>query len=71
MLLHGIPSSCAFVGFQVIATVLPSQTDDHLSSKPKCHVAKLEVTDEESIQKLYDTVDKITGGRLDVLCNNA
>jgi 1-acylglycerone phosphate reductase len=57
-------------GVHVVATVLPSEDEKHLSvAGISCF--KLDVTRDESILDLKKMVDELTGGRLDVLVNNA
>ncbi|KAL9622079.1 MAG: hypothetical protein Q9160_003578 [Pyrenula sp. 1 TL-2023] len=57
-------------GVHAIATVLPNEASDHLSSAGITFFA-LDVTDEQSIVALKASVQKVTGGRLDVLVNCA
>lgn len=54
----------------MIATLLPHETRDHLTEH-EIHVFDLDVTDDESVRSFKERVDKILGGRLDVLVNNA
>lgn len=54
----------------MIATLLPWESRDHLEPFGiKCF--DLDVTNEESTAAFKVAVDKLTGGRLDVLVNNA
>jgi len=53
-----------------IATVLPTESSEHLS-KVGITCYPLDVTKEESITKLKREIAVLTGGRLDVLVNNA
>ncbi|KAI9789486.1 MAG: hypothetical protein M1816_006028 [Peltula sp. TS41687] len=56
--------------FISIVTVLPHESRDHFDSDGfVCHT--LDVTSDESIQAFKVAVMKLTGGRLDVLVNNA
>lgn len=54
----------------VIATLLPHEGRDHLDH-PQIHVLDLNVTKEEEMVPFKKQVDAITGGKLDVLVNNA
>ncbi|EJD42198.1 NAD(P)-binding protein [Auricularia subglabra TFB-10046 SS5] len=42
-----------------------------LKSKPNVHILKGDITDAASLQAVADEVAKVTGGKLDVLINNA
>lgn len=54
----------------MIATLLSWEPRDHLEPHGiKCF--DLDVTNEESTSVFQEAVDKLTGGRLDVLVNNA
>ncbi|PKX88902.1 short chain dehydrogenase [Aspergillus novofumigatus IBT 16806] len=72
----GIPTSAAthhFPGIkdiEVIATLLPHEEDEHLISKG-VHVTRTDVTKDESVEELEKTVQQLTGGKLDILINNA
>ncbi|KAJ4304904.1 NADPH-dependent 1-acyl dihydroxyacetone phosphate reductase [Kalmusia sp. IMI 367209] len=57
-------------GLHPIATVLPSESSDHLSESGITFFT-LDVTSEKSISELKEDVKKLTGGRLDVLVNCA
>ncbi|KAI0543580.1 NAD(P)-binding protein [Xylaria curta] len=57
-------------GFYIIATARNPEVLNELSAEGLCAVP-LDVTNEESITKCHDKVARITGGRLDVLVNNA
>ncbi|PHH80584.1 hypothetical protein CDD80_843 [Ophiocordyceps camponoti-rufipedis] len=57
-------------GLHAIATVLPSENDEHLT-RDGITCFPLDVTKEESVVKLKEAVVKLTGGFLDVLVNNA
>lgn len=59
-----------FAGFNVIATLLPHETQEHLQ-KYDIATCVLDVTDERSVADLRDYVTELTGGQLDVLVNNA
>ncbi|KAL4957401.1 hypothetical protein BDW69DRAFT_180598 [Aspergillus filifer] len=53
-----------------IATLLPSESSEHLSSA-RITWFPLDVTMEESVVQLKEKVADLTGGRLDILVNNA
>ena len=57
-------------GFDVIATVLPHESTEHLT-QPHCHVQAVDVTDDESVETLLAFTEHLTRGCLDVLANNA
>ncbi|KAH6638605.1 hypothetical protein BKA67DRAFT_652063 [Truncatella angustata] len=57
-------------GVHAIATVLPQESSEHLSDAG-ITVFTLDVTDENSVEDLKRSVQKLTGGRLDVLINCA
>ncbi|KAK8024079.1 hypothetical protein PG993_012145 [Apiospora rasikravindrae] len=57
-------------GLHAIATVLPTESSDHLS-EPGITCFKLDLTVEQSILDLKQSIQDLTGGRLDVLVNNA
>ena len=57
-------------GVHAIATVLPHEASDHLSNAGITFFS-LDVTVEQSISDLKAAVQKLTGGRLDVLVNCA
>lgn len=57
-------------GWQVFATVRNTAAIDELS-KQGIETINLEVTDDASIQKCFEHVKTATGGRLDMLINNA
>lgn len=57
-------------GFHVIATILPTESSDHLSGVG-IFCFPLDVTKEQSVADLYQRVTTLTGGLLDVLVNNA
>lgn len=56
--------------FTVITTLLPFESSDHLKH-PDIRVVKCDVTSEEQTLDLKAQVEGISGGRLDVLINNA
>lgn len=58
------------VGFQVIATARRPNSIAHLAEAGMTTIP-LDVTKEESIVACVAAVRKITGGKLDVLVNNA
>ncbi|KAJ5611895.1 hypothetical protein N7528_009000 [Penicillium herquei] len=55
---------------EVIATLLPHENEDHLIAKG-VHVTRTDVTNDSSVEKLKETIQKLTGGKLDILINNA
>nr|BDX35604.1 short-chain dehydrogenase/reductase StrD [Stachybotrys sp.] len=57
-------------GVHAIATVLPQEASDHLS-EAGITFFPLDVTNEQSIEELKAAVQKLTGGRLDILVNCA
>ncbi|KAF2792194.1 NAD(P)-binding protein [Melanomma pulvis-pyrius CBS 109.77] len=57
-------------GLHAIATVLPNEASDHLSEAGITFYT-LDVTSEKSILEMKANVQKLTGGRLDVLVNCA
>ncbi|KAF2490218.1 NAD(P)-binding protein [Lophium mytilinum] len=57
--------------FHVFATARDVSTAADLSQLPNIEILELDVTLPETIAKCRDTVAKRTGGRLDVLINNA
>ncbi|KAI1499775.1 hypothetical protein F5X99DRAFT_430291 [Biscogniauxia marginata] len=57
-------------GFHAIATVLPSESHEHLS-KAGITWFPLDVTQEASIQSLKQSIRSLTDGHLDILVNNA
>ncbi|KAI0174348.1 hypothetical protein BJ166DRAFT_511922 [Pestalotiopsis sp. NC0098] len=57
-------------GVHAIATVLPHESSDHLSEAGITFFI-LDVTDEKSVADLKLSVQKLTGGRLDILVNCA
>ncbi|KFA79678.1 hypothetical protein S40288_09077 [Stachybotrys chartarum IBT 40288] len=57
-------------GLHPIATILPSESDQHLiEAQITCF--HLDVTQEDSIVELKDKIWKLTDGFLDILVNNA
>jgi len=60
--------SCTDV--QVISTLLPHESAEHLLSRG-VHVVRTDVTKDNSVQELKEFIKKLTGGRLDILINNA
>ena len=64
-------SLMVLLDYEVIATLLPNEPREHLVQRPKCHVYDLDVTSDNSVQNLLVSVEKLTGGFLDVLGNNA
>lgn len=59
-----------YLGFHVISTVRKESLLEQLRSKGLSAVL-LDVTDEASIAKCRDQVEKMVDGRLDILVNNA
>lgn len=57
-------------GIHAIATVLPQEASGHLS-EAGITFFPLDVTVEKSIEELKASVEKLTGGRLDILINCA
>ena len=57
-------------GLTVIAILLPDEAREELQLN-NLICLDLDVTSEESVQMLRKSVDNLTGGRLDVLVNNA
>lgn len=57
-------------GFKVISTLLPFESKEHLI-KLGVQVEVCDVTKDESVSRLRDNVDTATGGKLDMLINNA
>lgn len=55
---------------EVISTLLPHENADHLESQG-VHVTRTDVTKDESVEQLKNFIEKLTGGRLDILINNA
>lgn len=55
---------------EVIATLLPHENANHLVSDG-VHITRTDVTKDESVQELKQTAQKLTGGKLDILINNA
>jgi len=67
---RGSDCICSDTDFTVITTLLPHETRDHLED-PQIHVFNLDVTDEANVESFALLVQKLTGGKLDVLVNNA
>ncbi|KAI1455541.1 short chain dehydrogenase [Annulohypoxylon moriforme] len=67
---HALAKNFVQNGLNVIATLLPYEAREHLDH-PRIHVFDLDVTREEDVVSLKKQVEDITGGRLDVLVNNA
>ncbi|ROT38904.1 NAD(P)-binding protein [Sodiomyces alkalinus F11] len=57
-------------GLHAIATVLPQESSDHLTNAG-ITVFPLDVTAEKSVEDLKASINKLTGGHLDVLVNCA
>ncbi|CAJ2505662.1 Uu.00g130560.m01.CDS01 [Anthostomella pinea] len=57
-------------GLHSIATILPSESSDHLTDAGISWF-HLDVTSDESVEELKNTVRELTGGFLDILVNNA
>lgn len=60
----------ARLGVHAIATVLPNESNDHLADTGITFFP-LDVTVEESVAELKTSLQKLTGGRLDILVNCA
>lgn len=58
-------------GLHVIATARNPSVLADFADKPGYTCLQLDVTDEESITACRDEVVKLTGGKLDILVNNA
>ena len=58
------------IGCLVIATARSDKTLEELAAQG-LSTAQLDVTDKESIASCKQTVEKMTGGKLDILVNNA
>lgn len=58
------------VGYTVISTLLPHESEDHLLVKG-IKVARTDVTNEESVLELKSFTNSLTMGKLDILINNA
>ncbi|KAJ5635343.1 short chain dehydrogenase [Penicillium longicatenatum] len=67
---HPDLDSCGYGDVEVIATLLPHENEDHLVSRG-VHVTRTDVTSDVSVEKLKETIQKLTGGKLDILINNA
>ena len=59
-----------YLGFYVISTVRKESVLEQLREKGFVAVL-LDVTDEASIARCRDEVEKLVGGKLDILVNNA
>ncbi|WVN87426.1 uncharacterized protein L203_102606 [Cryptococcus depauperatus CBS 7841] len=72
---NGIASNIALSllsrGYYVFCTVRKTGDLDHMKGKETCEEVIMDVVDAESIKKCVHTVSSKTGGRLDVLVNNA
>ncbi|KAJ2976920.1 hypothetical protein NUW58_g7967 [Xylaria curta] len=60
----------ALHGFHPIATLLPSEPDNHLT-EAGITVFRLDVTENDSVHELKRQVVELTGGFLEILVNNA
>lgn len=58
-------------GFRVFATLRNMAKAGSLAGIPGIEILELEVTSEESIRQCAKAVEKLTGGSLDVMVNNA
>lgn len=58
-------------GFRVLATVRNMSKSGFLTEIPGIEILELDVTSEDSVRQCAKAVEKITGGSLDVLVNNA
>lgn len=59
------------IGYLVFATARRLESIQDLARIPDVHTLALDVCDEESVRRARDSVSAVTGGRLDVLFNNA
>lgn len=67
---HSLSKHFVLQGFTVLATLLPHEERKHLEH-PQIHVFDLDVTCEAEMVPFKEKVEGLTGGRLDVLVNNA
>lgn len=67
---HALASEFRNKGYNVIATLLPHESREHLE-RESIHVFNCDVTKDEEVAALKQVMDKLTQGRLDVLVNNA
>ncbi|KAA8644343.1 uncharacterized protein ATNIH1004_008544 [Aspergillus tanneri] len=67
---HALASQFKSGGYTVIATLLPHEPQDHLK-KLGVHVFVADVTSDVECKSLLESTKELTGGRLDVLVNNA
>lgn len=64
--------SLTVTGLHVIATARNvSVLSDLQNLQPKIDIFPLDVTKDDSIQELKASIENATGGRLDILVNNA
>ncbi|KAI2602116.1 hypothetical protein GGR54DRAFT_536234 [Hypoxylon sp. NC1633] len=67
---HALASRLRKENIEVIATLLPHESPDHLLAEG-VHVARTDVTKDESVEELKQMILQLTGGKLDILINNA
>ncbi|CAG8973481.1 hypothetical protein HYALB_00011076 [Hymenoscyphus albidus] len=67
---HALSARLRDENIEVISTLLPHESDEHLTSRG-VHVVRTDVTKDDSVQELKRFLQKLTGGRLDILINNA
>lgn len=65
------PGRSTCVGLHVIATARNPAVLADLANQPGYTCLQLDVTDQASIDACRDEVVKLTGGKLDILVNNA
>jgi 1-acylglycerone phosphate reductase len=68
---HGLVLSFARQGYHVFATARQLSAMLSLKTMPSIILLELDVTSQDSIQKVHDAVSATTSGRLDVLYHNA
>ena len=61
----------SFAGYLVFATARRLESLEELSKLPDIHTLALDVCDSTTIRKARDCVSGTTGGKLDILDNNA
>ena len=67
---HALAIKLRQLDFEVIATLLPLEDSKHLEAQG-IHVARCDVTSEESVLELVEQVNRLSKGTLDMLINNA
>ena len=68
---YGQLTRLGYLGLHVIATARRVSVLDSLLDREGFSVLQLDVTDEASIARCKADVDALTGGKLDILVNNA